>query len=45
MSVQDAFGVAEMLAVAGKIPKAVEWVPWVKQWQAAERAARFRGLR
>lgn len=45
MTLQDAFGVAEMLSVAGTIPPAEKWVEWVKRWQAAERSSRERGLR
>jgi hypothetical protein len=45
MSVEDAFGVANLLAAMGKAPLVQDSVPWVDRWIKSEATARQRGLR
>jgi hypothetical protein len=45
MTVEKAFGVANMLATLGKAPLVQDSVPWVDRWIKSEATARQRGLR
>lgn len=43
LTIEDAHEVACMLAAVGRIPPAVEWVPWVGEYREAQkiRARRY----
>jgi hypothetical protein len=45
MTVEDGFGVANMLAIMNKAPMVQDYVPWVDRWLKGEATARSRGLR